>query len=362
MYLTSFAEVREHLKGKDLSFTEIAKTVGERWQVLAPDDKATYESRSQAMKDRYYAQLAEYKKTQDYAHYQNYLEEFKAKHEPSSKSPILLQAGEGRLIFPIDGKRLKEDKNASPGRRSSDERLVSSPDHRENCASSIEQYGGLRRPSIIGSPQIINTADWRPLTLSNHTSPEIPTPDSNRSPRHNQPAFSSINAPQSSTPALMNHRRTNTHSGGSPMNNHHPMAISTSMAYGYHPMLATQNSSSSSNSPPLVHSRRPTLASESSLPSLRHSDSLSSSSGSPLNTSAPINSALSRGIPNRELPPPFPARQSGLAPSLPPMKAPGSPPRYSSLSSGLATLLRAGEHLASNGPDVRLDLHDSRQS
>lgn len=358
--LTLNTEVREHLKGKDLSFTEIAKTVGERWQVLAPDDKATYESRSQAMKDRYYAQLAEYKKTQDYAHYQNYLEDFKAKHEPS-KSPIPLQATVHRLTCSIDGKRLKEDKNASPGRRSSDERLVSSPDNRESCASSIEQYGGLRRPSTIGSPQIVNTADWRPLTLSNHTSPEIPTPDSNQSPRHHQPAFASINAPQSSTPTLMNHRRTNTHSGGSPMNNHHPMAISTSMAYGYHPMLATQNSSSSSiNSPPLVHSRRPTLASESSLPSLRHSDSLSSSSGSPLNTSAPSNSALSRGIPNRELPPPFPARQSTFTPTLPPMKTPGSPQRYSPSSSGLATLLRAGEHLANNGPDVRLDLHDSR--
>ncbi|KAM0701287.1 hypothetical protein Q7P35_011648 [Cladosporium inversicolor] len=342
-YVLFSNQVREHLKGKDLSFTEIAKTVGERWQVLAPDDKATYESRSQAMKDRYYAQLAEYKKTQDYAHYQNYLEDFKAKHEPSN------------------GKRLKEDKNASPGRRSSDERLVSSPDHRESCASSIEQYGSLRRPSTIGSPQIINTADWRPMTLSNHTSPEIPTPDLNKSPRHHQPAFASINAPQSNTPTLMSHRRTNTHSGGSPMNNHHPMAISTSMAYGYHPMLATQTSTSSTtNSPPLVHSRRPTLASESSLPSLRHSDSLSSSSGSPLNTSAPSNSAMSRGIPNRELPPPFPARQSGFTSTLPPMKAPGSPSRYSPSSSGLATLLRAGEHLASNGPDVRLDSYDSR--
>ncbi|GAB7332971.1 hypothetical protein MBLNU13_g04670t1 [Cladosporium sp. NU13] len=341
-YVLFSNQVREHLKGKDLSFTEIAKTVGERWQVLAPDDKATYESRSQAMKDRYYAQLAEYKKTQDYANYQSYLEDFKAKHEPSN------------------GKRLKEDKNASPGRRSSDERLVSSPDHRGSCASSIEQYAGIRRPSTIGSPQIVNTADWRPLTLSNHASPESTTPDSSRSPRHNKPGFASINAPQSSTPALTNSRRTSAHPG-SPMNNHHPMAISTSLAYGYHPMLATQNSSSS-NSPPLVHSRRPTLPSESSLPSLRHSDSLSSSSGSPLTASAPSTSALSRGIPNRELPPPFPVRQSALAPSLPPMKTPGSPSRYSPLSSGLATLLRAGEHLASNGPDVRFDSYDSRHS
>lgn len=358
--LTPFAEVREHLKGKDLSFTEIAKTVGERWQVLAPDDKATYESRSQAMKDRYYAQLAEYKKTQDYANYQHYLEDFKAKHEPNSTFLIHMQAAADRLIFPIDGKRLKEDKNASPGRRSSDERMVSSPDHRESCASSIEQYGGIRRPSTMGSPQIINTADWRPLTLSNHTSPEIPTPDLNASPRHSKPAFASINGPQSNTPSHINSRRTSAHPG-SPMNNHHPMAISTSMAYGYHPMLATQNSSSS-NSPPVAHSRRPTLPSEGSLPSLRHSDSLSSSSGSPLNTTAPINSALSRGIPSRELPLPFPARQTGFTTSLPPMKTPGSPSRYSPLSSGLATLLRAGEHLASNGPDVRFDSHDSRHS
>lgn len=83
--LTATTEVREHLKGRDLTFTAIAKTVGERWQVLAPDEKATYESRSQAMKDRYYAQLADYKKTEAYGQYQNYLADFKAKHEPDSK-------------------------------------------------------------------------------------------------------------------------------------------------------------------------------------------------------------------------------------------------------------------------------------
>ena len=69
------------MKGWEFSFTEIAKTVGERWQVLPPDEKATYESRSQAMKDKYYAHLAEYKKTQEYTDYQKYLAEFKAKHE-----------------------------------------------------------------------------------------------------------------------------------------------------------------------------------------------------------------------------------------------------------------------------------------
>lgn len=82
--LTAIAEVRESLKGQEYSFTEIAKTVGEKWQVLPPDEKAGFESRSQAMKDHYYTQLAEYKKTQDYADYQRYLVDFKAKHEPRS--------------------------------------------------------------------------------------------------------------------------------------------------------------------------------------------------------------------------------------------------------------------------------------
>jgi hypothetical protein len=41
------------------------------------------------MKDHYYAQLAEYKKTQEYSLYQDYLADFKAKHEHGSKSRSL---------------------------------------------------------------------------------------------------------------------------------------------------------------------------------------------------------------------------------------------------------------------------------
>lgn len=302
------------------------------------------------MKDHYYSQLAEYKKTHEYAHYQNYLEDFKSKHEPSSKSQCLWQAILPHLIYPTDGKRLKEDKTASPGRRSSDERLQSSPDHRGSCTSSIEQQNGNRRQSAIGSPQTRDSLEWRPRPRSDNTPPDMMTPDSNTSPQHNKPAFSSINGIPSNTPAHMQPRRTSTLSG-SPMN--HPMAISTSMAYGYHPMLAAHHPS---DSPPNIHTRRPTLASETSLPSLRHSDSLgSSSAGSPVNTSAPVFSAPSRALPNRELPPPFPSRPSCYSQSLPPMKAPGSPSRYSPSTSGLATLLLAGEHLASETPDMRVD-------
>lgn len=81
MQLTLATEVRQDLKGKDLSFVEIAKAVGKRWQLLPPEEKATRENKSQVMKDSYYAQLDKYKNTQQYADYQKYLVNFRAEHE-----------------------------------------------------------------------------------------------------------------------------------------------------------------------------------------------------------------------------------------------------------------------------------------
>jgi hypothetical protein len=261
---------------------------------------------------------------------------------------------------------MKEDK-PSPSRRSSDERIASSPDHRESSANSSEQQYYERRRSTFDSARILNPVDWRPSTRSGHASPDMSCNDMQLeaafSPRHTKPAnmntFASINVPQQPHSAPIHLRpspslRSNGHSA-SPLQDH-PMAISTSMAYGYHPMLASQNSSDSPPPPPpaMQPSRRPTLASESSLPSLGHSDSLgSSSAGSPRTSSAPT---FSRAMPSRQLPLPFPSRQNSISnsqSSLPPMKTPGSPSRYSPPTSGLATLLRAGEHLASTSGDLR---------
>jgi hypothetical protein len=72
--------VREELRGQDLSFTEIAKLVGERWQVLAPDLRESCERQAAGAKEKYYAEMADYKKTPHYAQYQEYLADFKAKH------------------------------------------------------------------------------------------------------------------------------------------------------------------------------------------------------------------------------------------------------------------------------------------
>lgn len=73
-------EIREELKGQDLSFTEIAKLVGERWQVLAPELRDKCEHQAATAKEKYYNELNNYKKTLQYSQYQGYLAEFKAKH------------------------------------------------------------------------------------------------------------------------------------------------------------------------------------------------------------------------------------------------------------------------------------------
>jgi hypothetical protein len=63
-----------------LSFADIAKIVGERWQVLSPDARDTCDKQAATAKEKYYQQLSEYKKTLQYSQYQQYLAEFKAKH------------------------------------------------------------------------------------------------------------------------------------------------------------------------------------------------------------------------------------------------------------------------------------------
>ena len=76
--------MREKLRGQDLSFTDIARIVGEKWQELSPNDKEPCEREARSLKGRYYSELAEYKKTSQYSAYQEYLQDFKAKHGPSS--------------------------------------------------------------------------------------------------------------------------------------------------------------------------------------------------------------------------------------------------------------------------------------
>ena len=90
--------MREAMKSKELSFSDMAKLVGERWQELTPAEKEPCERKAQAMKEAYHVKLAEYKKTPEYTSYQQYLVDFRIRHKQqtddsgqSLDDPIALQ-------------------------------------------------------------------------------------------------------------------------------------------------------------------------------------------------------------------------------------------------------------------------------
>lgn len=90
--LTTFVpETREDLKDQYLSFTEIAKIVGERWQCISKGERGEYERHARHARDKYRRELAEYKKTPEHEHYAQYLEDFKKKHQAAGKGKYPLR-------------------------------------------------------------------------------------------------------------------------------------------------------------------------------------------------------------------------------------------------------------------------------
>ncbi|KAL9091697.1 MAG: hypothetical protein Q9165_004773 [Trypethelium subeluteriae] len=101
-------ETRDTLKGQELSFAEIAKLVGERWQQLAPEEREPFERKATTAKEKYYAHLAEYKKTPHYKEYQDYVADFRAKYPAQ----------------PAEGKRSKLETETSTSTRSSSHEIT----------------------------------------------------------------------------------------------------------------------------------------------------------------------------------------------------------------------------------------------
>ncbi|KAI5783532.1 hypothetical protein EDC01DRAFT_209581 [Geopyxis carbonaria] len=87
-YVMFANRVRDELKGQNLSFTDIAKLVGERWKILAPEDKESYEFQASVAKDKYNSEFEEYKKTSHYKEYMRYLADFKLKTNKDGKETV----------------------------------------------------------------------------------------------------------------------------------------------------------------------------------------------------------------------------------------------------------------------------------
>ncbi|KKO96580.1 hypothetical protein THAR02_11316 [Trichoderma harzianum] len=85
-YVLFSNKLRESLKGdRSLTFTEIAKLVGEHWQNLSLPEREVYEGQARRSKERYYREMAVYKETPEYRKYMKYLNEFNEKQSKPSQ-------------------------------------------------------------------------------------------------------------------------------------------------------------------------------------------------------------------------------------------------------------------------------------
>ncbi|EGX96897.1 High mobility group, superfamily [Cordyceps militaris CM01] len=108
-YVLFSNKMREDLKSHNLSFTEIAKLVGENWQNLDQGERELYENQANAAKDKYRRSLTEYKKTPEHRRYAQYLQEFKDKQNKHSQ-------GSKAHLSTDTSKRQKVDSKREPGR------------------------------------------------------------------------------------------------------------------------------------------------------------------------------------------------------------------------------------------------------
>ncbi|KAJ4235974.1 hypothetical protein NW759_001057 [Fusarium solani] len=180
--------MREDLRSQNLSFTEIAKLVGENWQNLDAVEKESYESQANADKEKYHRDLMEYKKTADYRKYMQYLQEFKEKQakrnqvNDASKRPKLDSV---RLRHGSSSSTVTPGGNTSSASGSGSERLQGSepPPSRRERLNSIASVAESQHSST--TPTLPSQANSNDDTMS---SPRILHYDSG-SPRdsHRQP-------------------------------------------------------------------------------------------------------------------------------------------------------------------------------
>lgn len=173
-YVIFSNKIREEVRGENLSFTDIAKLVGDRWQNLTSNAKEPFESQANRAKDRFNAQLAQYKKTDSYQEYNHYIAEFKAKHGGST----------------IDGKRakLEQDSNCGNGSFRANEIIVEARpkvaltharDISVGSVNSVSYHGS--NPSPKGSTTALSPT-MMGYSISTHLSRISSSPTTNSPP------------------------------------------------------------------------------------------------------------------------------------------------------------------------------------
>jgi len=340
-YVIFSNQVRELLKGQDLSFTEIAKVVGERWQVLPSPEREACERQANTAKERYYAELADYKKTPQYDAYQKYLEDFKAKH-----------------AAPTKGKRSRLETEPSASTRSnSHDQLERSASRRfsghvDSTPSSYHRSDnspplgsgrpltGMGLPPKPTSPTPTSISGLNSPRASGYYSPIAASPRSATIPK--EPLFDPSIIGLARDPRLQHDSSTGFHAPAYPPT---PQQSSSSGASSVHPL------SSHYQTPIDLPSRRSVRDTSSLLPPLTREDTTWSSESGQSGHNVPATNYLPTTLPldpaktSRLLPQPIPS----IGPSTSPLDRPAPPamsqihPQDYRTQGPLAALVRAGE-------------------
>ncbi|KAJ1506609.1 hypothetical protein HMI54_004920 [Coelomomyces lativittatus] len=77
-YMMFSNEVRQELRNQKLSFSNLAKVVGDRWKSMSSAEKKAREEHAARLKEDYQLKLMEYRQTSEFQHYLNYLHDFEA--------------------------------------------------------------------------------------------------------------------------------------------------------------------------------------------------------------------------------------------------------------------------------------------
>ncbi|KAI1767556.1 hypothetical protein GGR53DRAFT_526406 [Hypoxylon sp. FL1150] len=190
-YVLFSNKMREDLKGQNLTFTEIAKLVGENWQNLNRIEKEPFERQAHEAKERYNRELADYKKTVDYKKYCDYLHEFRQRQATQLQE----KDASKRLKLESDGFR-GSSTSGSTGASGTNSGTVSGsdsqpgseppPTRQQRMGSSASTVESIFSPGINGihhsdellySPRTLShdePSSGRPRGLSSPTSRETP--------------------------------------------------------------------------------------------------------------------------------------------------------------------------------------------
>lgn len=86
-FLTPLAEMRKQYQDRNLSFSDLAKQIGQDWQNCPAELRDSYLSNAMKEKEAYDTAMARYKTTDTYREYQEYLADFRNRAQQKKAGP-----------------------------------------------------------------------------------------------------------------------------------------------------------------------------------------------------------------------------------------------------------------------------------